>query len=44
MFGLEVFRVQGDIVKLEGRRVEGDRRGLFNYIKTDGLLASYYCY
>ncbi len=42
MFGLEVFRVQGDIVKLERRRVEGDCRGLFNYIKTDGLLA-FYC-
>jgi len=32
VLGFEVFRVQGDIVKLERGRIEGDCRGLFDYV------------
>ena len=41
LLGLELFRVQGDIVELELGRVEDDCRGLFDYIETDRSLASY---
>jgi hypothetical protein len=44
VLGFEVFRMQGDIAELERGRVESDCRGLFDYIKTDGPLASYCCH